>query len=214
MPSRCASGAKICSVSCATFCWRCGGRAPSVRMLCSRSASLIIITRRSRAIASRILRRFAADFDISWCCFLLAAVVSAPVDTAREDAESSLGFAPGRSGRASKSASLSLVTPSTKLGDLFAEDAGQLFPADPAILDDVMQQGRRQHFRPHFQICQNSRHRDGMKNIRLAAAAGLSAVLVSRANSNARRTSGWSSSTSQAAACDSIASNFSCTRAA
>jgi hypothetical protein len=37
-----------------------GSTAPSVRMLCSRSASLIRITRTSRAIASSILRKFSA----------------------------------------------------------------------------------------------------------------------------------------------------------
>src|ERR1043165_9428927 len=37
-----------------------GGTAPSVRMLCSRSASLIRMMRTSRAIASSILRKFSA----------------------------------------------------------------------------------------------------------------------------------------------------------
>ena len=56
MPSRCASGAKISSVSLALSCCLCFGIEPIVRMLCSRSASLIRMTRMSRAIATIILR--------------------------------------------------------------------------------------------------------------------------------------------------------------
>jgi hypothetical protein len=56
MPRRCASGAKISSVSRAFSCCFAFGIEPIVRMLCSRSASLIRMTRMSRAIATIIFR--------------------------------------------------------------------------------------------------------------------------------------------------------------
>ena len=48
------------SVSWAIFLALSGGRKSSVRMLCRRSASLIMSTRRSRAMATSILRKFSA----------------------------------------------------------------------------------------------------------------------------------------------------------
>ena len=60
MPSRWAMGAKISSVSTAMRRRASADCAPSVRMLCRRSASLIRMTRRSRDIASSILRKLSA----------------------------------------------------------------------------------------------------------------------------------------------------------
>ena len=65
MPRRCASGAKICIVSSATLRCRSARSPCSVRMLCRRSPNLMTMTRKSRAIASRILRRFSADDLVS-----------------------------------------------------------------------------------------------------------------------------------------------------
>ena len=56
MPSRCAIGAKISSVSFALSICLFFGIASSVRMLCRRSASLMRMTRMSEAIATIILR--------------------------------------------------------------------------------------------------------------------------------------------------------------
>ena len=60
IPSRFASGAKMSSVSFEmAFCLS-SGMCTRVRMLCSRSASLTRITRRSRDMATSILRKFSA----------------------------------------------------------------------------------------------------------------------------------------------------------
>ena len=60
MPRRWAMGAYTSSVSRAMRSRAAVDCAPSVRMLCRRSASLIRMTRRSRAIASIILRKLSA----------------------------------------------------------------------------------------------------------------------------------------------------------
>ena len=75
-----------------------------MRMLCSRSATLITSTRGSRAIAVIILRMVSPS----------AALPS----TTRS----------------------SLVTPSTRWRDLFAEFLGQLLERVPGVLDGVVQQ--------------------------------------------------------------------------
>mmetsp|Transcript_37737 Transcript_37737/g.118757 ORF Transcript_37737/g.118757 Transcript_37737/m.118757 type:complete len:335 (+) Transcript_37737:763-1767(+) len=64
-PSRCASGAKICSVSRAVAARLWGGMCCSVRMLCSRSASLTTTMRQSSAIAMNMERRFSACSSVS-----------------------------------------------------------------------------------------------------------------------------------------------------
>ena len=61
MPRRLARGAKISRVSRAMARRRSSGRASRVRMLCSRSASLMSTTRTSSTMASSILRRFSAS---------------------------------------------------------------------------------------------------------------------------------------------------------
>ena len=60
MPRRLAMGAYTSMVSRALSRRFCSGHASPVRMLCSRSHSLMIITRTSRLMASSILRRFSA----------------------------------------------------------------------------------------------------------------------------------------------------------
>ena len=61
MPSRWASGASTSRVSRALRACLSGGRKRMVRMLCSRSASLITSTRGSWAIAMIILRMVSAS---------------------------------------------------------------------------------------------------------------------------------------------------------
>mmetsp|Transcript_7523 Transcript_7523/g.17191 ORF Transcript_7523/g.17191 Transcript_7523/m.17191 type:complete len:233 (-) Transcript_7523:619-1317(-) len=64
IPSLCASGAKMSSVSLEMDCCLCGGMCSSVRMLCSRSASLTMMIRKSSLIAMNICRRFSACSSI------------------------------------------------------------------------------------------------------------------------------------------------------
>ena len=61
IPSRCASGASTSRVSRAFFSCFSGERKRIVRMLCSRSLSLMTSTRGSRAIATTILRMVSAS---------------------------------------------------------------------------------------------------------------------------------------------------------
>ena len=61
MPSRSASGISTSRVTLAIRTWLAGFMCRMVRILCSRSASLITITRTSSPVASSILRKVSAS---------------------------------------------------------------------------------------------------------------------------------------------------------
>src|SRR3989304_206676 len=123
MPSREASGAYISIVSREMRCWSSGGNALRVSMLCRRSASLMMTTRRSWAMARNILRRFSAWISSS----------------ARSASPFSQGILP------------SFVTPSTSFATAAPrqlrprppEPPLDLFVLDRAALLQVVQQRRR-----------------------------------------------------------------------
>ena len=65
-----------------------------------------------------------------------------------------------------------------ELCDLLAEVAGQLLQRVGRVLDRVVQQGRAQRRRRHAELGQDRRHRERMRDVRVAADPLLIAVMV------------------------------------
>ena len=135
--------------------------AASVRMLCRRSASLMTMTRRSFAIASRILRRLAALLLVSPCRFLRAMASGASGvgglgGGRRVHARARLGLVAGL-----EVGQFQLGDAVHQVGDLLAELGGELVARDAAVLDDVMQQAGRQGRVVHLQLGQDQWRRPG-----------------------------------------------------
>ena len=157
MPRRLASGAKISSVSRAMRSRFSAGRWPSVRMLCSRSASLMTTTRTSSPMARNVLRSVSLA--------------------------SSLLRGRPRFGRPScaltRGSCVSLVTPSTSRGDLGPELAlrrsssvrGCPRPCHARSPPTITGERR-------VQLRQDAGHRHAVGDIRLSRSAGLALMCL------------------------------------
>src|SRR5665647_3189302 len=187
MPSRCASGAQISSVSRAFRRADSWGTNRQVRALCNRSASLMTSTRMSRDIATTILRTVSA-----WAASpyeTRSSLVTPSTSFAISSPKSSLSWLREYSVSSTVSCSsaaarggfpvrdpVQLGHAVDKLRDLLAEVLTQLVEGVLGVLHRVVQQRRGQGRWGHPEVGEDRRDGDGVGDVGVTAAPRLAAV--------------------------------------